>query len=434
MASTLPVFIGAEGFGVYTVAGRGKPIRHVTNLNDAGAGSLRQAILDSGGGVGGQIVFDVAGVIRLQSNLVLQGSFISIFGQTAPLGGIVITDYPFIIRGNDILIQHITVCVGDRSVGSPAGDSARAFNIEGNASFNTTRVVIDHCSAHWGIDDTLTIIQGGGGTVDNVTVQWSLINQCLYDSIHTQGVHSRGLNIANNGNGNVSVHHCIISNNDQRNPNIAPSGNVEVVNNLIINYQKYGAEVKGTVKAHLIGNLFVEGLDYGGGINPPNPIGYPIHTEAPFTWNAFLLGNGFVRNGRLVDPSEQRELCDGATDRIVDDFLFEPNGIEVYPLSQLKSILLRGCSSRPLNRNPLDRLIINQLYGDVPRSRVIDSQTQMFAANNGYPTITPATRAYVEPSTPLADSDSDGYTDLEEDVLRMHNALTGLPRRGAHTA
>ena len=61
-----PAFPGAEGHGRYVTGGRGGEIIHVTNLNNAGTGSLRAAV---SGNKKKTIVFDVGGVIPLASDL-----------------------------------------------------------------------------------------------------------------------------------------------------------------------------------------------------------------------------------------------------------------------------------------------------------------------------------------------------------------------------
>ena len=78
-------FPGAEGFGKYAVGGRYGSVYHVTNLNDSGAGSLRDAVSQPNR----IVVFDVAGVIRLQSRLTFKNN-LYVAGQTAPGEGITV--------------------------------------------------------------------------------------------------------------------------------------------------------------------------------------------------------------------------------------------------------------------------------------------------------------------------------------------------------
>ena len=60
-AETL-AFPGAEGFGANASGGRGATVYHVTNLDDAGDGSLRDAVSQSHR----IVVFDIGGVITLK--------------------------------------------------------------------------------------------------------------------------------------------------------------------------------------------------------------------------------------------------------------------------------------------------------------------------------------------------------------------------------
>ena len=98
-----PAFPGAEGHGRYVTGGRGGKIVHVTNLNDSGTGSFREAV-KSGNKI---IVFDVAGVIALKSDLKFADN-ITILGQTAPSPGITLRYYT-VQPGSNNIIRFIRI-------------------------------------------------------------------------------------------------------------------------------------------------------------------------------------------------------------------------------------------------------------------------------------------------------------------------------------
>lgn len=159
----LKAFPTAYGAGAHASGGRGGDVYHVTNLNDRGAGSLREGLTESKR----TIVFDVSGTIELTSALVVQADELTIAGQSAPPGGITITGRsPFFeLNGSDNLIVRYVrfrpeyfVEVDNRGLD--------ALNVQ-----NVTNAIFDHVSVSWGGDEAFSLV----GDSHDVTVQHSII-------------------------------------------------------------------------------------------------------------------------------------------------------------------------------------------------------------------------------------------------------------------
>ena len=168
-----PAFPGAEGHGRYVTGGRGGKIVHVTNLNDSGTGSFREAV-KSGNKI---IVFDVAGVIALKSDLKFADN-ITILGQTAPSPGITLRYYT-VQPGSNNIIRFIRIRRGQE----------KNINDGADASWqrNKTGIIYDHCSLSWSIDEVASFYDN-----NNFTMQWCTVAESLTNPGHSKGAHGYG--------------------------------------------------------------------------------------------------------------------------------------------------------------------------------------------------------------------------------------------------
>ena len=169
-----PAFPGAEGHGRYVTGGRGGEVRHVTNLNDKGDGSFRAAVSGSNPKI---VVFDVAGVIPLESDLVI-GDNTTIEGQTAPSPGITLR-YRTLRTGNNNIIRFIR---GRRGQEKDVNDGADAI-----WQRQKTGMILDHCSFSWSIDEVASFYDN-----NNFTMQWCTIAESLNNPGHSKGAHGYG--------------------------------------------------------------------------------------------------------------------------------------------------------------------------------------------------------------------------------------------------
>lgn len=230
-------FPGAEGWGKYAVGGRNGSVYHVTNLNDSGAGSLRDAVSQRNR----IIVFDVAGVIKLQGRLTF-ASDLYVAGQTAPGEGIT-------VYGNGVSFSNASniICRYMRFRMGVGGDNGK----DCAALASGTNMIFDHCSFAWGRDETFSINPDGKGALHSITLQNCIVGQGLMS--HSAG----GLMQADS----ISLYRNFYCDNSTRNNKV--KGRNQYVNNVVYNWKDgayiMGGDSEGQSYCNIVGNLFING-------------------------------------------------------------------------------------------------------------------------------------------------------------------------------
>ena len=404
-AGNVVAFPGAEGYGKYTVGGRGGRVIKVTNLNDSGAGSLRAAVEAQGART---VVFDVDGTIELKSPLRINNDSITIAGQSAPGDGICLKDYPLVINGSEVIVRYIRVRPGDRYRHDSDG--------MGGGRYGQHNVIIDHCSVSWSIDECLSIYK-----TENLTVQWCLVAHSLTSSLHTKGNHGFG---GIWGGYKATFHHNLLANHSSRNPRFSSVDGTKWVdfrNNAIYNWGfKSGYGGGHHAEINMVGNYYKPGpasqhqrifdvaddatgryYIHGNVMEGNDSVTADNHkgvTDRP--------GKPYIRNRRSAGPQSGISLDaipaagEATTSCLVNEpFRFEPIGEDTPQVAYQRILAEVGCS---FSRDSYDNDVLRQVkagLGENGRNGLIDSPADV----GGWPVLTHR--------QPKPDSDNDGMPD-----------------------
>jgi hypothetical protein len=356
----LKAFAGAEGGGAQAQGGRGGIVYEVTNLDDSGEGSLRYGLLDAAyKNVPRTIVFKVGGYIHLQNAiLVMNDSFITIAGQTAPGDGITIVspsnpdDGVIEFRNvHDVIMRYVSI----RKGGAPPEDYRQQgsnFSIIGDSH----DIILDHCSIGWAGDENFGMfnVHPGGEIVPNkITFQWSISSENLRRATTVDGrfTDSTGFFVGSSTNPetsvDVSVHHNLFARNNNRNPNFK-GGSGDIVANIIYNWHWYATAVRGGVIVDVMDNVFKAGPARYGGDRRPEITFIPAQEGNPATGvfrdlSMYMDGNIGYHN---ADPTQ--DAWDTMMHHAEDDFSYL-NG-DVTPVSRDYQRMQKRALTFPITR------------------------------------------------------------------------------------
>lgn len=275
----MPAFPGAEGYGgtfTGTAPAAGwfsnATVYHVTNLNDSGPGSFRDAFDENSSNR--IIVFDVGGTIQLTSGKLdiknLSNYYIA--GQTAPGPVTVYGDKTQITHSSNKENKNVILRYMSFRKGNGNGDDALTFaGGDGAGDLVATNMIIDHVSASWSEDEILSVANNN----TNVTVQYTSIHDALDSS------HAYGSLIRPRIDSQVSFHHNLYANNASR-------------------QARFGTYNEATLTADFRNNVvynFRDRASYtGGSSSPPNQ----EYTDVNFVGNYIVAGPGTTGNANIA--------------------------------------------------------------------------------------------------------------------------------------
>lgn len=304
-------FPGAEGYGRKTTGGRGGEVYHVTNLNDSGEGSLRDAVSKPNR----IIIFDVSGIVRLESALVINQHNLTIAAQTAPGDGIVLYGDRVSFSGaKNLICRYLRIRMG---MNGPKGKDAAGLA-------DGTDMIFDHLSVTWGRDENFSI--NAGGKADNITIQNSIIGQGLQN-------HSCGGLIQTDVDHGITLYRNLYIDNKTRNPKV--KGLNQFVNNVVYNWgngaaYNMGGDSEGESETTIEDNYFIVGL-CNNWMNVRNEEtqeielkNIPVTPTPPFIganrdYRAYFKGNYYdynkdgVLNGIELTENNYPEFCEKET-------------------------------------------------------------------------------------------------------------------------
>jgi hypothetical protein len=377
----------------------------VTNLNDSGSGSLREALDAAQPRI---VIFEISGTITLNTDIDVIAPCVTIAGQTAPSPGITLRNGGLNIYAHHVLMQHIRIRPGDGGVRQPqtwGHDATISYGGYGHTPYD---IVYDHVSFSWA--GGKNVIVGTNRNPANVTFWRCIISEALYyaKNVIVDPGQPSSLGMLIGDNGGVSLLGNLFAHNSDRNPEVHGNAQFQMVNNVIYDWGKdttaypwatfFYAPEPGPWKATIVGNKYIAGP-------PPSP-----HTPliAIGVWTGDSASRVYMHDN-AIDQSRQQVIPYynyAGFNPVASTPPVPLTGITVRPSSGVEALVLSTAGARPADRDPVDRRIVDQVANRT--GGVISSQDEV----GGWPNLAVNTRRLTLPSNPHAVTSS-GYTNME---------------------
>ena len=360
-------------FGNTTKGGLNGKIIRVTNLNATGPGSLREAIEAKGPRI---VVFEVGGIIDLnKGQLDVREPFLTIAGQTAPSPGITIIKGGFWINTHDILIQHIRVRPGDAGEPKRSGWSPDGLTTSGGDAYN---VLVDHCSFTWAVDENLSAsgerTEGPDSTSHNITFSNNIIAECLSNSSHEKGPHSKGT-LIHDFCRDIAIVGNLFAHNGMRNPYFKAHSTGVIVNNLIYNPGRVAIQLyysksewknaryePENCRVSIVGNVLYAGKN----------------TNEKMALVA-AMGDAFMKDNLAFDTEGMALPLTYGNINILSEKPVWPTDLMPLPADEVVGYITGHVGARPKERDVVDKRIIQDFLDK--KGQILDSQDEV----GGYP-------------------------------------------------
>ena len=383
----------------------------VSNLNDDGPGSLRNAIKTKGPRI---VVFALSGTIHLASPLTIS-SDLTLAGQTAPGDGICLADYPVFLKGNNIIVRYMRFRMGDKNQNQGMVDKAGGDDAFGGTRNN--RLIVDHCSMSWSTDEVCSIYAG-----DSTTLQWNLMSEPMNYSYHFE---EGDKDFEHHGFGGIwggrhaSFHHNLFAHCNSRTPrfdgnrNIPVTENADFRNNVIYDWGSNNVYAGEGGNYNVMNNYYKWGPSTGR--NVKERVLNPYKKPPSLPYGKFYLSGNYVESSPAVTANNwlgvvMNEGTAADTALAKADNPFAAEAVATQTAVQAYTIVLEHVGAILPRRDTLDQRIVRDV--ETRTGHIIDVQ-------GGFPHGTPYTatlRAWptLQSDPAPKDADSDGMPDAWE--------------------